>query len=65
LFNSGTPLHHAAKKGHLEVVEYLLNQKCEINMKNQDGKTPLTVARQSLNFKIVEFLKSKGGIEYR
>jgi len=28
-----TPLHYAAEKGHLSVVEYLVNQKADINAK--------------------------------
>jgi len=28
--DNGTPLHLAAQKGHLSVVEYLVNQKAEI-----------------------------------
>ena len=30
-----TPLHLAAKKGHLVVVQYLLNCKAEVNIKNE------------------------------
>jgi len=29
-----TPLHYAAQYGHLSVVEYLVNQKADINAKN-------------------------------
>jgi len=29
-----TPLHWAAQYGHLSVVEYLVNQKADINAKN-------------------------------
>jgi len=28
-----TPLHYAAQKGHLSVVEYLVNQKADIHAK--------------------------------
>jgi len=28
-----TPLHYAAENGHLSVVEYLVNQKADINAK--------------------------------
>jgi len=31
-----TPLHWAAEKGHLSVVEYLVNQKADINATNMD-----------------------------
>ena len=30
-----TPLHYAAEHGHLSVVEYLVNQKANINAKNK------------------------------
>jgi len=29
-----TPLHRAAQNGHLSVVEYLVNQKADIDTKN-------------------------------
>jgi len=31
-----TPLHYAAREGHLSVVEYLVNQKADINSKDSD-----------------------------
>jgi len=55
--NNWTPLHLAAQKGHLDVVEYLVNQKAEINSKDNQGKTPLGIAYGRAK----EFLKSKGG----
>ena len=51
-----TPLHYAAREGHLSVVEYLVNQKADINAKNYHGETPLGVAKKS---NVVEFLNSK------
>jgi len=30
-----TPLHYAADNGHLSVVEYLVNQKADINAKTK------------------------------
>ena len=33
MFNQ-TPLHWAAQNGHLSVIEYLVNQKADINAKN-------------------------------
>ena len=35
MFNH-TPLHYAAHYGHLSVVEYLVNQKADINAKNKE-----------------------------
>jgi len=36
-----TPLHLAAENGHLSIVEYLVNQKVDVNAKNKDGKIAL------------------------
>jgi len=36
MLSCGTPLHLAANNGHLSVVEYLVNQKADINAKNSD-----------------------------
>jgi len=36
-----TPLHFSSCYGHLCVVEYLVNQKADINTKNKTGYTPL------------------------
>jgi len=50
-----TPLHRAAYNGHLNVVEYLVNQKADINAKNKDGKTSLGLAKSN----VVQFFKNK------
>jgi len=36
LMNS--PLHYAANKGHLSIVEYLVNQKADINAKTKNAE---------------------------
>jgi len=59
MFND-TPLHLAAYNGHLNVVEYLVNQRAEINLKNHDGKTPLILANKNQNKEIAKFLKKNG-----
>ena len=56
-----TPLHFAADKGHLRVVEYLVNQKADINAKNLKEKTPLRQAYDSCKMNIVQYLKRHGG----
>ena len=33
-----TPLHYAASKGHLSIVEYLVNQKVDINAKDNTSE---------------------------
>lgn len=39
-----TPLHQAAKGGHLECVEVLLDAKADPNMQDVSGITPLLLA---------------------
>jgi len=56
-----TPLHYASGNGHLSVVEYLVNQKADINAKNKDGKTPMVLAFKNGKSNVIEFLESKGG----
>ena len=42
-----TPLHYAAQYGNLSIVEYLVNQKADINSNTKDRRTPLEVAKSS------------------
>ena len=57
-----TPLHWAALNGHLSVVEYLVNQKADINGKTENGSTPLHYAAQYRHINVVEFLKNNGAV---
>ena len=36
-----TPLHHAARRGHLFICQFLITAKAEVNSKDGDGQTPL------------------------
>jgi len=38
------PLHVACTHGHTDVIEYLLEQKADINIRDADGNTPLMLA---------------------
>ena len=53
---SGTPLHLAASHGHLSVVEYLVNQKADINAINNDDWSPLHYAAINGHLNVVEYL---------
>ena len=56
-----TALHFAATNGHLEVVEYLINElKCDINVQNNIQNTPLIWAAFNGQRKVSEFLIEKG-----
>jgi len=51
-----TPLHWAAINGHLSVVEYLVNQKADINAKDKDNWTLLHSAANNGHLSVVEYL---------
>jgi ankyrin repeat protein len=51
-----TPLHLAAQNGHLDVVEFLVEQQAEVNAKETDGWTPLYLAAHNGHFDVVKFL---------
>jgi len=51
-----TPLHWAANNGHLSVVEYLVNQKADINAKNNVDWTPIHYAARDGHLSVVEYL---------
>ena len=56
-YPSGTPLHGASSSGHLGVVEYLVNNRAEINVKdNSFDFTPLHIASQNGHLNVVQYL---------
>ena len=56
-----TPLHLAALKGNITIVEYLLTKGAEINVKDNRGYTPLHWAVQYGRKDVVALLQTKGG----
>jgi len=56
-----TPLHFAACNGHLNVIEFLVKQNVDLNIKEKNGKTPLVLASEKGKWNVVEFLKNHGG----
>ncbi len=55
-----TPLHWAALKGHLDVVELLLKHGADPNVKDEDGSTPLHDAAWNGHADVVELLLKHG-----
>ena len=59
--NAGnTPLHFAALPGYVKIVEYLLEQKCDVDPKNTDGETPLIDAVENGHVEVVKLLLDRG-----
>jgi ankyrin repeat protein len=57
-------LHNAVSRGNYEIVEWLLdNAGPDIRAKNFQGKTPLTVAAERGNDRVVALLKRHGAID--
>jgi hypothetical protein len=60
-----TLLHYAAIGNHVEVVRFLLSERCNPNAKSQEGQTPLHLAAQSGNELMVTVLFENGsGIDH-
>ena len=55
-----TPLHLAALKGHVDVVDFLLKHGAEIDPVSTDGDTPLHLAAASGNVAVVRHLLDEG-----
>ncbi|KAK8878176.1 hypothetical protein M9Y10_004941 [Tritrichomonas musculus] len=52
-------LSKASAKGHLDIVEYLINvTKCNVNVKDPNGWTPLFFAVRNFHFDVLNFLLS-------
>ena len=47
IFNGNTPLIMAAQYGQGPVVEYLLQNKADMNIQNNEGKSPLMIAKEN------------------
>ena len=55
-----TPLHYAASRGRSELIEYLIEEGCKINVKDRNGRTPLDVCEDLIEFQInTEFFWDK------
>ena len=51
-----TPLHYAATKGHLDIVEYLISKEVDVDALNPGDTTPLMLAARYGHIRVVKFL---------
>jgi len=51
-------LHLACFLGFFDIVEYLVENKADINQKNINGKSPLSIAAENGHLSVVSFLFS-------
>ncbi|XP_051741588.1 60 kDa lysophospholipase-like isoform X1 [Ctenopharyngodon idella] len=60
-YDGRSPLHVAACEGHLNVVEYLLNEGADVDAKDRFGDTPLHNAERFRHVDVVELLRRNRG----
>ena len=58
-----TPLHWAARYNTVDMVRYLV-ETCgmDVNVRDEDGDTPLDYAAWGDNYDVIEYLESEGGL---
>ena len=56
IFENSTALHHAIKRGHLAVVQQLVESGFSCEARDSKGRIPLYIAAETGHAKIVEFL---------
>jgi len=54
-------LHRAAWKGHKEIAELLIENGADLNVKDDDGRTPLDWAIMRNHTEIADLLHKHGG----
>jgi ankyrin repeat protein len=57
---SENPLMHAARHGHLEIAQYLLENGADIEARSYEGNTPLLFAAWEGQLEMIQFLIKKG-----
>ena len=50
-----TPLHYAARRGHLDVVKYILENVEDKNPRDNNGKTPAQLAQDKNHLRVYHY----------
>ena len=58
-----TPLMHAARWGHTDIVIALVDKGADVNIKDEGGNTALMVATKGRYIEIVTLLKAAGATQ--
>ena len=58
-----TPLHAAARRGHINVIRLLLDLGVDVNVKDAEGNTPLAEAWDGGRDLAAMMLQENGGVE--
>ena len=58
-----TALLFAAENGNLEIVDLLIKNRADINLKNKNGDTAIKLALKNKQGKVAELLRSNGAKE--
>jgi ankyrin repeat protein len=56
-------LYFAVLRGHKDVAELLIAKGADVNVKNNQGRTPLSLAKKKGHNEIVELLRKHGAKE--
>lgn len=58
-----SPIHFAARDGHLDIVKKLVDLKADLNATNVEGNTPLHLSALRDNFPVIKFLINQATID--
>ncbi|KAH8679043.1 hypothetical protein BGZ60DRAFT_513281 [Tricladium varicosporioides] len=54
-----SPIFWAAEQGREDIVKLLLERDANCNLADEDGQTPLSIAKQNRHFKVIDLLTSR------
>ena len=57
-----TPLHKAARKGHIDLVDLLIRHGADVNIRNIANRTPLDLAVDYRKYAVADLLRRSGAV---